>query len=295
MTDRDSITSVDFSAPRRMTGNANRALISWQKSALQILQENWQSLLGSGITLTAVSTDSCVARKAIGELADPGFAARVLIGEPGFPSLIAFSDRLVQLIVAEMLGVTLEAWPESRPVTPAEESMVELLFGEVARSLSMAWPQVERLNCQLEGVVARPTRSRIYPPEEVMARTVVEIQTRLGRDEAFIVHPRSGLASIGISDLSSGDTSVPRPASQLRQLAEKLPVRLAVQLGTARLSLADMNQLNVGDVLVLEQSVRRPLQATIEGQRHWIGTPCRLGQQQGFRILGNVDEQGGRQ
>ncbi len=293
MTDGDAISSVDFSAPRRMTGMANRALVSWQSSALQILQENWQSLLGSGVTLTSVSTDSTVSRKAMAELPDPGFAAKLQIGNPPFVALMSFSSRLMQLLVAEMLGVTVEAWPESHSISPAEESMVELLFGEVSRAFSMAWPEVKPLDCQLESVVTRPARVRLYPPEDVMARTVVRVSTRLGDDEAVLIMPREGLGRIGIVETPGTDGDLPVPAPHLRQLAEKLPVRVVVQLGTAKLTLSDMNQLSVGDVLILDQSVRRPLLATIEGRKHWVGTPCRLGQQQGFRIQGHVDEQGG--
>lgn len=294
MSTADTIPSLDFSAPRRLTGTANRALLSWQATACSVLKENWQGLLGAGVELEAGAVDSALAQKAIRALPDPGYAARLSVGPQGFPALAVFSGRLVQTLVADMLGTLGSEWPELRPLTPAETSMVELLFGEVARSLSLAWPSLDALECQLDSVLFRPLRSRVFGPDEVLVRTLVSARTPLGTDTVVLLFPQSGLSSIGISDSGASEASGPQPAPQLRTLAERLPVRLSVELGNATLSLAAMHGLSVGDVLVLDQPVSSPLKAAVEGQLHWLGYPCRLGQRQGFRILSAAEAQSAR-
>lgn len=97
MSSTDQIPNLDFSAPRRLTGMANRALTAWQTTACSVLKEHWHGLLGSGVDLEAGLVDSTIASKAVRALPDPGFAAKLAVGPEGFPAFFVFSARLVQI------------------------------------------------------------------------------------------------------------------------------------------------------------------------------------------------------
>ncbi len=279
----DSAASV-FTAPRRLTGQADRALSGWLTSLCGILAENWQALLGSSISLTAGRPVSTIAAAAVGGLPDPGFGARVEMGPDGFPSLFALSSRLTQTLVYDMLGNPGDDWPEPAELTPAELSMTELLMGEICRAASQAWPEIEPLPCDLVSVVARPRRSRIFSPDTEVVLTTITVETAFGPDDVSWIVPKSGLESIGIQD-SGHEPSGFHPAPELRDLARLLPVELVVELGTTSLTLKQLNELKVGDYLPLDQPVSQPLQALVDGRMQWLGMPCRLGNRQGFQIL----------
>ncbi len=285
MTTSETVTSIDFSAPRRLTGTASRALAQWNGTATAVLQEFWQSLLGNRITLAVARIDSSVAQKAQHALPDPGYAALLKIGPDRFDGMVAFSSRIVLTLVSEMLGTLGEEWPVSRDLTAAELSLVELLFGEISRAFSQGWPEVAALPVEMDQILVRPLRSRIFQPRENLIRSVVVIQTPVGEEAFVILMPQAGLASIGIEDTSS--ISVPQQSAspKMRALTETLPVTMSVSLGRASLSLGEMNLLTVGDVLILDQAIGNPLEAQISGRLHFLGHACRLGQRQGFRIL----------
>ncbi|MCA9086650.1 MAG: FliM/FliN family flagellar motor switch protein [Planctomycetaceae bacterium] len=283
MTNSDATSRSIFAEPRRLASEANRALEAWQKTVCSLLQENWRALLGSDLTVSLRKTDSSTAIRAVNQLQDPGYAARLQIGPRSFGSLFAFPSRLVQALVSDMLGTPCEEWPEVRDLTTVETSMVELLCGEITRAISQAWPEVEPLECELECVIARPMRSRLFPPDEVMVRTFVSFETHLGPEEGVWLMPQAGLTTIGISN--SGDDGPTQAAPQIRVLAEQLPITMVVQLGGTRMSLADLNGLKTGDYLALDQGVNQPLEVTIDGRLHWLGHPCRLGTRQGFQII----------
>lgn len=285
MTTSDTVTNIDFTAPPRLTGSAHRALAQWNETATAVLQEFWQSLLGNRITLQVARTDSSVAQKAQQALPDPGCAALLKIGPGRFDSMVAFSNRIVLTLVSEMLGTLGEEWPEERDLTPAELSLVELLFGEIARAFSQGWPEVEALPVELDQILVRPLRSRIFQPRENLVRSVVLVQTPVGEDAVIILMPQAALTTIGIDDPSAAFVPHQSAAPQMRALTETLPVTMSVSLGKASLSLGEMNQLAVGDVLILDQAVGSPLEARISGRLHFLGQPCRLGQRQGFRVI----------
>jgi flagellar motor switch protein FliM len=285
MTSPDSLSSVDFSAPRRLAGSANRALSSWNATATSMLQEYWQALAGDRITMQPARIDSSVAQKAQQTLPDPGYAALLKIGPDRFDGMVAFSNRLVLTVVSEMLGTLGEEWPEQRALTAAELSLVELLFGEIARALSQGWPEVTPLPVEMDQVIVRPLRSRVFQPRENLVRIVGLINTAVGEETFVMLMPQAGLASIGINE-SAIPLAVDQSVSpQMRALAETLPVTMSVSLGKATLTLGDMNNLAVGDTLILDQSSGSPLEARVSGHLQWLGFPCRLGQRQGFRIL----------
>ena len=281
----ESATSIDFSAPRRLTGTANRALSSWHTTATTMLQEYWQALLGNRITVQPSKIDSSVAQKAQQVLPDPGYAAMLKIGPDCFDCMVAFSNRMVLTLVSEMLGTLGDTWPEQRPLTAAELSLVELLFGEIARALSQGWQEVETLPVELDQIVLRPLRSRIFQPRENLIRIALEIHTAVGEEICVMLMPQAGLASIGIYDTAAGVASPLAAAPQMKTLAESLPVTMVVGLGRATLTLGEMNCLSIGDILILDQSSAQPLEARIAGRLQWLGNPCRLGQRQGYRIL----------
>ena len=285
MTSPDSLSSVDFSAPRRLAGSANRALSSWNATATSMLQEYWQALAGDRITMQPARIDSSVAQKAQQTLPDPGYAALLKIGPDRFDGMVAFSNRLVLTVVSEMLGTLGEEWPEQRALTAAELSLVELLFGEIARALSQGWPEVTPLPVEMDQVIVRPLRSRVFQPRENLVRIVGLINTAVGEETFVMLMPQAGLASIGINESAIPPAVDQSVSPQMRALAETLPVTMSVSLGKATLTLGDMNNLAVGDTLILDQASGSPLEARVSGHLQWLGFPCRLGQRQGFRIL----------
>lgn len=289
MTDPAAAKPNIFAEPRRLTTGANRALGAWQTTVCSMLQENWQALLGTDLQMTPAKTDSSTAIKAVNNLADPGYAARLKIGPTSFDCLFAFSSRMVQVLVNDMLGTPSEEWPEVRDLTPIETSMAELLFGEIARAVTQAWPEVEPLSCELSEVMVRPMRSRLFPPDEPMARTRVTLQTSMGPEEAVWLMPQSGLLAIGIAE--SHDQEAVRPASpRLRQLAERIPIQVVAELGTTVMKLSELDHLKVGDYLTLDQTVFQPLEVSVDGKLQWLGHPCRLGARQGFQIIASKKE-----
>ncbi len=289
MTDTEVKAASIFAEPRRLTSGANRALSAWQTTVCSMLQESWQALLGSDLTLSLGKSDSSTAIRAVNNLADPGYAAKLSIGESSFSSLFAFSSRMVQVLVNDMLGTPTEEWPEVRELTPVETSMAELLFGEITKSVSQAWPEVEPLECELESIISRPMRSRVYGPDEPLVRTRIALHTAMGQEEVVWLMPQSGLATIGISETNE-DEQPTTPAPQLRSLAEQLPVEIVVELGSTTMRLSELDRLRKGDYLPLDQAVFQPLEVSVDGRLQWLGHPCRLGVRQGFQIIASKKE-----
>ncbi|MFY9254992.1 MAG: FliM/FliN family flagellar motor switch protein [Fuerstiella sp.] len=293
MTDSESLKPFNFASPGHVSGSVNRALDTWHHQACALLTENWQSLLGDDISVKCEGVDVVSCKVAYESVADPGYAASLKVGPANMPALATFPGRLVCTLVEGLLGSQGDDWSEYKPLTTVESSMLELLCGEVSRAIAMSWPEVIPLKCELESCVFRPNRSRIFAPDEKMLRRRLEVTTAFGAETAWLLLPQAGLAELGISDSVLTDAAEVIPDPRLREIAKQLPVEIVVSLGHTKVTLAEMNQLEIGDFLVLDQALSQPVEATLDGELQWLGMPCRIGRRQGIEIIASNKRQGG--
>ncbi len=293
MTDSESLKPYNFAAPGHVSGSVNRALDTWHNQACSLLTESWQSLMGDSVSVQCGTVNLTSCKSAFDSIADPGYGASLKLGPSGMPSLVTFSGRLVCSLVEGLLGSQGEDWSEYKPLTTVESSMLELLFGEVSRAIAMSWPEVEPLKSELESCVFRPNRSRIFAPDELMMRRQIEITTSFGTDTAWWLLPQIGLAELRISDTGLTEAVDVTPDLRLREIAKLLPVEIVVRLGHTKVTLSEMNQLEIGDFLVLDQALSQPVEAVLDGELQWLGMPCRIGRRQGIEIIASNERQGG--
>ncbi|MCR9200973.1 MAG: FliM/FliN family flagellar motor switch protein [Planctomycetaceae bacterium] len=275
----------DFKAPGRLASDVERALDDWHAQTCTLLNEGLQSLVGNTVTVTMGELSSGTAGDILKQTADPGYAASLRLGTAEVPSLVTFSGDMIATLVSGVLGDIGEDWKEFEPLTTVETSMLELLFGEVTRTVGMGWPELEPLPCRLDACLYRPMRSRIYAPDEGLLQRELIIETPFGKQSAWWLLQVDRLTDIGMSSLDSLSDADVLPDERLPAIAATLPVDIVVQLGTTRISLPEMNELEVGDFLVLDQNVQQPVEAFLAGRLQWLGMPCRLGRHQGFEIL----------
>jgi len=275
----------DFKAPGRLASDVERALVDWHAQTCTLLNEGLQSLVGNTVTVTMGELDSGTAADILKQTADPGYAASLKPGDAQVPSLVTFSGNMSATLVSGVLGDIGEDWKEFEPLTTVETSMLELLFGEVTRTVGMGWPELEPLPCTLDSCLYRPMRSRVYAPDAGLLQRELIIATPFGNQSAWWLLPVDRLTDIGMSSLDSLSDADVLPDERLPAIAATLPVDIVVQLGTTRISLPEMNELEVGDFLVLDQNVQQPVEAFLAGRLQWLGMPCRLGRHQGFEIL----------
>ena len=75
-----------------------------------------------------------------------------------------------------------------------------------------------------------------------------------------------------------------RERELLEGLVSDMPTRVTVRLGTIELNAQQINSLQVGDVLVLDQKLDVPLTVNVAEQATFLGWPGRVGTRQALQI-----------
>lgn len=277
-------TSLDFHRPRQPSNVAWRQLASWLQGICAQTQEGWASLLAQPVTMHPGKIEPAQFHSALARLPEDGYGLYFSIGPSLLPSMFVLSSRQMLGLVADLLDLPGETWPEPHPLSIAEESMLELLFQKLARALGDAWPDDQPLKSNYLEYTNKPRRTRLFPLGAALFDVKFTIKSRFGEETGHWLLLKEETERLVHEYFGDQEPEERAPHPSLLALTEKIPAQVVVHLGQAEVSMAQMAHLAVGDVLVLDQFVSRPLLATLEGVPKWAGMPLRIGSRQALEV-----------
>lgn len=194
-------------------------------------------------------------------------------------ALFVMDAFLVYLIVDYFFGGKGQTHvkPEGRDFTPVQLRIVKKLLLQAFGDLEKAWHAVLDVKVEYLRSESNPQFAMIVTSSEIVV--VVTLQVILGETtrELHIVYPYamlepikeklySGLVSDHIDQ--NGEWS-----SRFRERLQDCPVPITVRLGTATVTVKDVMNFSLGDVVLLDQRPGDPLDCYIEGHHKFQGSP----------------------
>lgn len=285
MSETTQLQLLDFNSPRKPQKKKWRALSKWHESMCTLMTESWNVLLSQKMTIASTTIEPNQCRKALQKLPEDAVGLHFTIGSSEFPSLIVFTRRQLQGVLADILNVEGEEWPEPKKFTRGEESMLHVMFRGIAEAISEAIPGAEATPCRYIGMFDKPERTRLFSQIEEMFVGEINVTSRFGEEKAFWLLPKVETEQLIGEELHEDDFEDRAVHPSLISLAQRIDVEIVVELGHCDVSMSQVSQLSVGDVLILDQPINRPLTATVAGERKWLGQPLRIGPRQGFEVV----------
>jgi len=145
---------------------------------------------------------------------------------------------------------------EGREFTPTETRVIRILLGLAFTDLSRAWEPVVELEYKYLSSEINPQFAHIVSPTEVVVVSKFKMELEGGGGEFHVVMPYSMLEPIRElldagtqSDLASTD---PRWSRTLREEMKEAVVEVDSTMVQTRLSLAEVLDLNPGDVIPVD-------------------------------------------
>lgn len=194
-------------------------------------------------------------------------------------ALFVMDAFLVYLIVDYFFGGKGQTHvkPEGRDFTPVQLRIVKKLLLEAFADLEKAWHAVQEIKVEYVRSESNPQFAMVVTASEIVL--VVTLQVILGETtrELHIVYPYSMLEPIKeklysglVSDHvdQTGDWS-----GRFRERLQDCPLPLTVRLGTATVTVKDVMNFSLGDVILLDQRPGDPLECYIEGHLKFQGSP----------------------
>ncbi len=183
-------------------------------------------------------------------------------------ALFVIDPKLVFIVVDNFFGGEGRFYNkiEGREFTPTEQRVISMLLEQIFKDLEDAWNPVKQLKMEYQSSEVNPHLANIVSPTEVVVVSTFRIDLEGGGGDLHITMPYSMIEPIrdlldaGVqSDVSEVDD---RWRISLRDEIFESKIEIRSQLSEIEMSLQEINQLKVGDVIPFDM----PEQVVVEAE-----------------------------
>lgn len=181
----------------------------------------------------------------------------------------------------------------TREFSPVEVRLIERLASRILDELAVAWEPIATVGCSLVQVETMPLFAAVAAPEELVVHADLSVVVSgLAPSTLTLVIPNAALDPIRarlrtVRAAEDGTTLSPdarwMAAMQARLL--EVPVEVAVELGTARITVSRLLELALGDVIPLDVGREGPVVVRVAGEPQLYGAPGVQGGNNAVRII----------
>jgi flagellar motor switch protein FliM len=187
------------------------------------------------------------------------------------PALLVFESKLAYALVDSFFGGTDRPYTkiEGKEFTRIELSIMKKVMDLAIKDLEDAWAPVHRADISFLRTEVNPQFVGVVPPSDVIISTTFEVELENASGTIALVIPYSTIEPIKNKLNQSFQTESDRGDKEwMAKMEEHLrntDVNLKVNLGAANITVGDLVNLNVGDIIPLTQDADGELEVLFEG------------------------------
>ena len=187
------------------------------------------------------------------------------------PALLVFETKLTYALVDSYFGGTDRPYTkiEGKEFTKIELSIMRKVMDLALADLEEAWAPVHKTDIAFMRPEVNPQCVGVVPPSEVIVSTTFEVELENASGTIVLVLPYSTIEPIkhklNASFQSENDRSDEVWVERLGSHVKAAEVEVGVNLGKAQITVGDLVNLNVGDIIPLSQDSDGELDFLVQG------------------------------
>lgn len=222
-------------------------------------------------TLTHASTDFLKFGEFINTLPMPTCMSVLRFNNLRGSALFVIESKLAYALVDSFFGGADRPYTkiEGKDFTPIELSIVQKVVGLAIEDLEAAWASVEKIDASFVRTEINPQFVGIVPPTDIVIASTFDVELENANGTITLVIPYSTIEPIK-QKLSSGfqvesdQTDKKMWTTIIRSQLLETNVNVKVNLGESEITLNELMQLKVGDVIPLDQDSNGEFNVQIE-------------------------------
>jgi len=274
------IKIYDFKRPDKFSKDQIRTLYMLHENFARYLNTYLSAHLRTMVQINVASVDQLTYDEFVRSMPNPSvisiFEMRPLSGNV----IMEMNPAIVFSIIDRLFGGIGTPPAKPRALTDIEESIVSRVVNKALESLQEAWKQVINVEPRLEGIETNPQFTQIVPPNDMVV--IITLQCRIVNTEGFInlCIPYLVLEPI-MSKLTTSywvASSIAKGGSEqnamlLQRKLEKTMIPLIVELGKVTVTVGELLDLTIGDVIRLDSRVQDEMDVIIGQYEKFKGKP----------------------
>jgi len=287
-----SLTAYDFRRPERVSKEQLKGLQSLFEAFSREASIIFPSFLRTVVRIDLTSIDQLTYDEFILSVSRPTCLSVVSMSPLEGNAVVEMSPSMVFPIVDRVLGGKGITLPETRELTEIENRIMQRITMMMLDSLSRAWDQLIEFNLSVIQQESDPLIVQIVAGSEMVI--LVGYEVHVGETVGTMNFCVPLLVLNPILDQISQQAHFARRLSDevatvtraaIKNTLNKAQLPVEVLLGHARLTLADVAGLQVGDVIQLGTSPSEPVTVRIGGLDRFKALPGRRSETSAVRLV----------
>ena len=270
------VTLYDFKRPNRVSKEQLRAFKGVHDKMSRSLASQISSIMRSIVEIQLHSVDQMTYGEFLMSLPNPTsfnvFSIKPLEGS----GIIEINPSIAFPMLDRLLGGKGEPFDASREFSDIELSLFETILRVMMSTLKEAWGPVMDIFPTVESKESSPNVVQIVAQNEIVVMVVMEIIIGHSSGMMNICYPvislEPVLPKLASRDLMLNETSTKKSRNtELQVLLGGAKVDVEANLGNADLTLGDVLELQVGDVLRLSSAADDIVSLSVDGKERFKG------------------------
>jgi len=277
-----------------------------QLNAIQVIYDSFCLLLTtlfSGILRTRVSAKVASIDQVTYEEFSCSMSSPTILSIYSLPplegkGLIEFNPAIGFSIIDRLFGGPGISTFKGRQLTEIEKNVFEKIMEKILSLFGESWSSLHTVTAIFEGIETNPQYNPIVASSEMVL--VIVIDTKIGEVEGLINICLPCLMLEGIAEklskrfwfASSSSVNSEKYKGFLRRTVERTVIPVRAVLGSNTITVKDLIELQVGDVIPLEKKANSNVDVYVDSELKFYGKPGVLGNKMAIQITA-VESEGG--
>ncbi|MBY0470324.1 flagellar motor switch protein FliM [bacterium] len=187
------------------------------------------------------------------------------------PALLVFESKLSYALVDSYFGGTDRPYTkiEGKEFTRIELSIMKKVMDLAIKDLEEAWSPVHKTDISFIRTEVNPQFVGVVPPSDVIISTTFEVELENASGTIALVIPYATIEPIknklNASFQTESDRGDKEWTAKMEEHLRNAEANIVVNLGAASITVGDLVNLNIGDIIPLTQDADAELEMLVEG------------------------------
>lgn len=289
---RKKVRIYDFKRPNKFSKDQLHTIRNIYENYCRSLSTYLSAMLRTMVQTNVLSVEQITYEEFIRSIPDPSLINIISLDPLPGSGIIEINPNIVFSIIDRLFGGPGQAPDKVRGLTEIERTVMERLVQKMIDLLREPWITVAEINPKLEFIETNPQFTQIVSSSEMVV--LISMEVRVGDNIGMInicipyliLEPVLSKLSVHYW-FSSSTRERPTPESRqsLRDKLETAQIPIKIVLGVNTITVAELLDLQVGDVIPLRQRVGEDVEIVVGHQTKFLGQPGLVGNRLGIQIV----------
>lgn len=271
------IKKYDFRNPQKIAKDQLRTLEIINENFLRFFQTFLSGYLRVPVKASIMSVDQFAYNEFNNAISNPAFLSIIDFKPLNGQILVDVSTNIVFTIIDRLLGGDGSEINESRSFTDIELTLMDSIMKKTMPLMKEAWSNIIEINPKLDRIEVNPQFAQIIPPNETIALLTMnlEIGQRAGMMNIcipyLVIEPILEKLSAKYWFSATKNELSQNEAAEIRKKILNTKVEIRAELGTARVKVNEIINLQIGDVIKLNNKESNEVKIRIGSNVKFMG------------------------